>query len=74
MMRDMQVGDGVFFYHSNTAVPGIAGWPSRLRQLPDPTQFNKKSDYYDAPAPGKSPLVAGGMSVSVEIKAPYLAG
>jgi predicted RNA-binding protein with PUA-like domain len=48
-MRDaMRVGDGVLFYHSSCAEPGIAG----LAQVasiarPDPTQFDRKSDYYD---------------------------
>jgi predicted RNA-binding protein with PUA-like domain len=48
-MRDgMQVGDGVLFYHSNCAVPGIAGIAKvASRAYPDPTQFDKKSDYYD---------------------------
>ena len=48
MKNDMQVGDGVFFYHSSTAVPGIAGIAEvASATYPDPTQFNKKSDYYD---------------------------
>lgn len=48
-MRDgMQVGDGVLFYHSNCAVPGIVGIAKvASRAYPDPTQFDKKSDYYD---------------------------
>ena len=44
-MRDqMQVGDGVLFYHSNCAVPGIAGI-ARVSSTayPDATQFDKKS-------------------------------
>jgi predicted RNA-binding protein with PUA-like domain len=48
MMKDMRVGDGVFFYHSSTAVPGIAGVAKVASEpYPDPTQFNKKSVYYD---------------------------
>lgn len=48
-MRDgMQIGDGVLFYHSNCAVPGIVGIAKvASRAYPDPTQFDKKSDYYD---------------------------
>ena len=44
-MRDgMQVGDGVLFYHSNTAVPGIAGIATVASSAyPDPTQFEPKS-------------------------------
>ncbi|HVI58652.1 MAG TPA: EVE domain-containing protein [Luteimonas sp.] len=48
-MRDgMQVGDGVLFYHSNCEVPGIYGL-GRVASTayPDPTQFQKKSKYYD---------------------------
>jgi predicted RNA-binding protein with PUA-like domain len=49
-MRDgMQVGDGVFFYHSSCAVPGVAGIAEvGSAAYPDPTQFDRKSDYYDA--------------------------
>lgn len=48
-MRDgMQVGDGVLFYHSNCPVPGIVGIAKvASAAYPDPTQFDKKSDYYD---------------------------
>ena len=49
-MRDaMQVGDGVLFYHSSCAEPGIAGI-ARVASTPypDATQFDPKSPYYDA--------------------------
>jgi len=48
MWRQMRVGDGVFFYHSNTAVPGIAGL-ARVASTPypDPTQFDPESDHFD---------------------------
>lgn len=48
-MRDqMQVGDGVLFYHSSCAEPGIVGI-ARVASTayPDPTQFDPKSPYYD---------------------------
>ncbi len=48
-MRDgMRVGDGVLFYHSSCAEPGIVGI-ARVASTayPDPTQFDKKSKYYD---------------------------
>ena len=48
-MRDgMQVGDGVLFYHSNCEVPGVYGL-ARVASTayPDPTQFQKKSKYFD---------------------------
>jgi predicted RNA-binding protein with PUA-like domain len=49
-MRDgMKPGDGVLFYHSSCAEPGIAGI-ARVTSTarPDPTQFDSKSPYYDA--------------------------
>ena len=48
-MRDaMQVGDGVLFYHSSCAEPGIAGIAEvASTSYPDPTQFDAKSPYYD---------------------------
>ena len=56
-MRDgMQVGDGVLFYHSNCAVPGIAGIAKvASRAYPDPTQFDKKSDYHDPKSTPEEP-------------------
>ena len=49
-MRDgMQVGDGVLFYHSSCAEPGIAGIARVASKVkPDPTQFDPKSPYFDA--------------------------
>ena len=48
-MRQMRVGDGVLFYHSSTAIPGVVGLAEVASEpYPDPTQFQKKSDYYDA--------------------------
>jgi predicted RNA-binding protein with PUA-like domain len=56
MMKDMRVGDGVFFYHSSTAVPGIAGIARVASDAyPDPTQFNRKSDYYDPASKPEQP-------------------
>jgi predicted RNA-binding protein with PUA-like domain len=48
-MRDgMRVDDGVLFYHSSCAEPGIVGI-ARVASpcYPDPTQFDKNSNYYD---------------------------
>ena len=56
-MRDtMQVGDGVLFYHSSTSPSAVVG-TAKIRQgaRPDPTQFDPKSQYYDAKATPKSP-------------------
>jgi predicted RNA-binding protein with PUA-like domain len=48
-MRDaMKVGDGVLFYHSSCAVPGIAGIARVARAAyPDETQFDRRSPYHD---------------------------
>ncbi|WP_440976339.1 EVE domain-containing protein [Pseudoxanthomonas winnipegensis] len=47
-MKAMQVGDGVLFYHSNAEVPGIYGVAEvATPAYPDPTQFDRKSKYYD---------------------------
>ncbi len=56
-MRDeMQVGDLILFYHSSCEIPGIAGL-AKVSKIshPDPTQFDKKSDYYDPKATLDSP-------------------
>lgn len=56
-MRDgMQVGDGVLFYHSNCAVPGIVGIASvASKAYPDETQFDRSSDYHDPKATREEP-------------------
>jgi len=48
-MRDgMRPGDQVFFYHSNCALPGIAGIAEVASDAyPDPTQFDPGSPYFD---------------------------
>lgn len=48
-MRDtMRLGEGVFFYHSSCAEPGIAGLAEvASAPYPDPSQFDRKSPYYD---------------------------
>jgi predicted RNA-binding protein with PUA-like domain len=56
-MRDaMKIGDGVLFYHSSCAVPGIAG-VARVASpaYPDASQFDRKSPYYDAKAKREEP-------------------
>ncbi|PBS11581.1 EVE domain-containing protein [Lysobacteraceae bacterium NML93-0792] len=56
-MRDgMRVGDEIFFYHSNTAVPGIYGIALvASTAYPDPTQFKKSSKYFDEKATEETP-------------------
>ena len=48
-LRDqMQVGDGVLFYHSSCSPAGIAGLAQvASRPYPDPTQFDPRSKYFD---------------------------
>lgn len=56
-MRDgMQVGDGVLFYHSSCAEPGIAGL-ARVASgtRADPTQFDRASPYFDPKATPDQP-------------------
>ena len=55
-MRQMQVGDGVLFYHSSCAVPGIVGTATVASDpYPDPTQFDPKSDYFDPKSAREEP-------------------
>ena len=51
MRNQMQVGDGVLFYHSNCKEPGIAGIAEVCNTAyPDAKQFDKKSKYFDPKA------------------------
>ncbi|MBM3115711.1 EVE domain-containing protein [Jeongeupia naejangsanensis] len=56
-MRDaMAVGDGVLFYHSSCAEPGVAGLAEVCRTAyPDPTQFDPESKYYDPKSTPEAP-------------------
>ena len=56
-MRDaMSLGDLAFFYHSSCPEPGIAGIVKVASAAhPDATQFDPKSDYYDAKATRENP-------------------
>lgn len=56
-MRDaMRVGDGVLFYHSSCAEPGVVGI-ARVASAPypDPTQFDPKSPYHDPASKREEP-------------------
>jgi len=57
-LRDsVKVGDGVLFYHSNTEPIGIAGEALVVKSgYPDPTQFDRKSQYYDEKATPQKPI------------------
>jgi predicted RNA-binding protein with PUA-like domain len=56
-MRDqMQVGDGVLFYHSSCDVPGIYGLAEvASAPYPDATQFDPKSEYHDPKSKREAP-------------------
>lgn len=56
-MRDnMRVGDGVLFYHSSCAEPGVAGVAEVVSTAyPDGTQFDAASKYFDPKATAKNP-------------------
>jgi predicted RNA-binding protein with PUA-like domain len=56
-MRDaMQIGDGVLFYHSSCAEPGIAGIAEVASSAyPDPTQFDPCSPYHDPKSTQEQP-------------------
>ncbi len=64
-MRDsMRVGDGVLFYHSSCAEPGVAGLAKVASVAKtDPTQFDPRSAYYD---PGANPAEPRWMLVDVQ--------
>ena len=56
-MRDgMQVGDGVLFYHSSCAEPGVAGIAEIVSgPYPDASQFDKGGKYFDPKATPEQP-------------------
>ncbi len=57
MMNDMTVGDEVLFYHSSTQPPGVAGLATvSMAAIPDPTAFDKKSEYFEPKATKEKPM------------------
>jgi predicted RNA-binding protein with PUA-like domain len=56
MRDDMSVGDRAFFYHSSCPEPGVAG-VVRISSaaIPDATQFDRRSKYFDAKATPTAP-------------------
>jgi predicted RNA-binding protein with PUA-like domain len=53
-LRQAQKGDGVLFYHSQTKE--VAGLAEVVKEAyPDPTQFEKKSKYFDAKSNKEDP-------------------
>lgn len=55
-LREMQVSDIAFFYHSNVKPPAIVGLAQVIEtQIADPTQFDPKSYYFDPKSTPDSP-------------------
>ncbi|ACB00664.1 MULTISPECIES: EVE domain-containing protein [Cyanophyceae] len=55
-LQQMEKGDRLFFYHSNTKSPGIVGLASVTQtNLVDPSQFNPESKYFDPKATSEKP-------------------
>jgi predicted RNA-binding protein with PUA-like domain len=56
-MRDqMRAGDGVLFYHSSCAEPGVAGFAEvASAAYVDASQFDRKSPYFDPKSPRAAP-------------------
>lgn len=65
-MRDaMRVGDGVLYYHSSCAEPGVAGLAEvASTAYPDATQFDPASRYHD---PRSSPDAPRWLNVDVRL-------
>lgn len=57
MMNEMKVGDEILFYHSNAEPPGVAGLARVVEAaVPDPAQFDHKSEYHDSKATLEKPV------------------
>ena len=52
LLRDeLQLGDGVLFYHSRSSPPAVVATARVVRSgYPDPTQFDRRSKYHDPKA------------------------
>ncbi len=58
MLRDaMQVGDQVFFYHSNCEIPGIVGIAEIVKAgYPDDNAFEPNDKHYDPKSTPEKPI------------------
>ncbi len=55
-LRQMKIDDGVLFYHSSCAQPGVVGIAKvAVAAFPDPTQFDPRSDYHDPKSSPEEP-------------------
>ena len=56
MWKEMKAGDLAIFYHSNAKPPGATGLARVVGiPYPDPTQFDKKSEYFDPKSSAENP-------------------
>jgi predicted RNA-binding protein with PUA-like domain len=57
MIRDdMRSGDRAFFYHSSCEIPAVVGTMKiASKAYPDPSQFDRKSSYYDPKSTNEQP-------------------
>lgn len=56
-MRDMQVGDLAFFYHSSCAQPGVVGIVEIVRAAyPDFTAWDPQGEHFDPKSKPEKPL------------------
>lgn len=55
-MKDMKQGDLILYYYSNAKPSGAAGVAKVIKEAyADPSQFNKKSQYFDPKATRENP-------------------
>ena len=55
-LRAMRKGDAVLFYHSSCAIPAVVGVGEVEHEAyPDPTQFDRRSDYHDPKSKPEEP-------------------
>ena len=53
---DMKIGDQALFYHSSCKVPAVVGVMTiSSAAYPDPTQFDSRSNHYDAKSKQEEP-------------------
>lgn len=63
-LRQMDIGDRIFFYHSNAELIGIVGLAEVVAtEIDDPTQFEPQSKYYD---PKSSPAAPRWQTVKIK--------
>jgi len=56
-LRAMQIGDRALYYHSNATPSAVAGIVEIVRTAyPDPTAWDKTSDYHDPKASPENPV------------------